>query len=305
MSHRRTAFTLIELLVVIAIIALLVSLILPALGKVRETARMLKCGSGQRQMAIALATYQGDNDDYFPAEHTQEGTGRDWMVTWTSRLRPNTTDKEDIFWCPSADPDYKWIPSFNDTTASASWTSKEKYGYGRTEEPLKGRQRRYVEGENRTSGFTYGYNGWGIAEFTIPHLGLGGHAFYTNAGDEEYFKEVRVDQIRNAADMIAITDSSVDTFSDTWVIARSGQEFHWPGKRHFMPRNTLKEGEGSSTTKYPPSNGQTPVLMADGHVDTYRQIELVLTEDMSDPKGPEGQIARRWNIDNLPHEDEW
>ncbi len=63
----RNAFTLIELLVVIAIIALLIGILLPAIGKSRETARRLVCIAGQKQFAVASATYQGDFRDYIPA----------------------------------------------------------------------------------------------------------------------------------------------------------------------------------------------------------------------------------------------
>ncbi|MEN8127322.1 MAG: type II secretion system protein [Planctomycetota bacterium] len=63
---RQKAFTLIELLVVIAIIALLLSIITPALRKAKEQARLVVCGSNQRQIVQGTLVYQADNDQSLP-----------------------------------------------------------------------------------------------------------------------------------------------------------------------------------------------------------------------------------------------
>jgi prepilin-type N-terminal cleavage/methylation domain-containing protein/prepilin-type processing-associated H-X9-DG protein len=65
-SQRADGFTLIELLVVIAVIAILASLLLPALSKAKDQAVRTDCKSNERQQILALTMYAQENKDFLP-----------------------------------------------------------------------------------------------------------------------------------------------------------------------------------------------------------------------------------------------
>ena len=83
LKRNMIAFTLIELLVVISIIALLVGILLPALGAARKTAMGMKCLSNQRQIALAHSSYAADFEGKFNITFDQyyKGWGvRPWLM---------------------------------------------------------------------------------------------------------------------------------------------------------------------------------------------------------------------------------
>jgi prepilin-type N-terminal cleavage/methylation domain-containing protein/prepilin-type processing-associated H-X9-DG protein len=110
MISERKGFTLIELLVVIAIIAILASMLLPALAKAREKARSISCVSNQKQIALAMLMYADDNGEHVPPVYyyidgdyiLPNGTTRSGHVAvlWHTMLYPYLKSIP-VYNCPS------------------------------------------------------------------------------------------------------------------------------------------------------------------------------------------------------------
>ncbi len=100
MNLTKKAFILIELLVVIAIIALLLSIILPALQKIKEQSKRIVCSSQIKQQSLALLMYAQDNEETMPMM-TWAGGQWLWDVSYftTDVIISSGADRK-IFRCP-------------------------------------------------------------------------------------------------------------------------------------------------------------------------------------------------------------
>jgi prepilin-type N-terminal cleavage/methylation domain-containing protein/prepilin-type processing-associated H-X9-DG protein len=130
-NHTRSAlrgFTLIELLTVIAIIGILAAILIPVVGKVRDSARSSVCVSNLRQIGLALHLYTDDHNEIFPAQNDGAGigdmqAGKQWSATLEDYLprrrevdgRTVRVRDHEIFTCPSADYGGRPISEVNRT----------------------------------------------------------------------------------------------------------------------------------------------------------------------------------------------
>jgi prepilin-type N-terminal cleavage/methylation domain-containing protein/prepilin-type processing-associated H-X9-DG protein len=139
-KRRRLAFTLVELLVVIGIIALLISILLPALSRARESANTIKCAANLRSVGQGIAQYVTDNKNTYPAAYYYDGmkisggqqtpdAPLQGYVHWSSLIykRKDQSNSDapfrqlsgwDMFTCPSMDkgglPPTDTYPANND-----------------------------------------------------------------------------------------------------------------------------------------------------------------------------------------------
>jgi prepilin-type N-terminal cleavage/methylation domain-containing protein/prepilin-type processing-associated H-X9-DG protein len=273
-SRRLRGFTLVELLVVIGIIALLISILLPALSKARASANTVACASNLHTMGQAMVMYTNQFRHYPGAQSALDSGGTAFGI-WAPRLRNFMNGNQKVFWCPQTDVSLMWVRGATIPGAPAATAAYSGWGYDVGESVLQVDKKQ----------FSYGYNDWGtVNPYADPYVGLGGDCWMSNAAK---WREPNVSTVARSADCIIVTDVIAKIpFSGAWLMNVDPRDpTQCPGSLHA---------------------GGANALFCDGHVVRMNQDDLICFDAKASGNPMKtgdayNRVSRLWNRDNQPH----
>lgn len=272
LGSRRNGFTLVELLVVIGIIALLISILLPTLGKARSSAKSVVSLSNLRQIGIGLVQYRVENRGQYPVAAYASLPDRPRM-RWADSIYPYMKNTE-VYMSPQLTEEdrTRMNKPFNHTTD------------GKTNPGI-------------VAGKTIYFGGYG---FNWQYLGNG-----RTPGGVEIFIAKEGAQIRKSAQTIAVADTNGSrnggtmwTSEGVYVIDPPLMSVNLGSKGSRKTSATPSNGnygytggaDGDPLHRSTPAernNGKVNILFCDGHADALKLKQL-------DDFNNDGQVDNGW-----------
>ncbi len=251
MKMERKGFTLVELLVVIAIIAILVSILMPALSRIRDSARMTVCKTNLKALGFGTRQYADDHENKIPVwgiefdEITSEqDPGADWIIKTPNSLARafelgyiwEYANAANSYACPTLTNKMNPKPYVNITHSPYVWGWPDGTGTQNPPGPM----------------WSYSVNGQAGMSMNDPQIRANPDLVQPSPYD--VFMMYEQDEMDAAA-----WDNSVSLFMDTYSIAARDDSI---GRYHMVSGEIKNVGGTTQDTK----RGSGNLVYFDGHV---------------------------------------
>jgi len=226
-SPRHSGFSLIELLVVVSIIAMMISILLPAMSQSREQGKRTVCLSNLRQIGTSLTMYLGDGNDNLPWTYIHQlnrstnrlesypGAYYFSSYSWGGMLAPRPYSYEQYLDTSLAPPEVRWLNRYLDPGASGSGVVKvvQCPGDKSAKSPFVGEDQQPLEEEGpRASWEAYG-NSYSINWFFMSEPALAPHFGRRGGNIANLFRFGK----------IALKDNLAGAAASEWVVMWENQ----------------------------------------------------------------------------------